>query len=417
MNYKKRSLESKLKLYKENFPCVLVSGSRQVGKSTLIEHLFSPGAKMFTFDPLQDLFGEKSDPDLFLLNNPPPLILDEIQYVPQLVPSLKRFVDRNRHPGMYLITGSQQWEVMRHLSESMAGRIAVLELSPFSLPELAGAAEKPWFAEWLQTSVAGRPDEADQRLLSGTGGVEPLIPQIWRGMFPEVQSLDEQAVPGWMRGYMATYLQRDVRSFLQVQDERQFALFMGLCAALTARECNYSQLGREIGLSAPGASKWLNVLRGGFQWLEIPAFSNNQIKKLSQRPKGYLTDTGLICHLLRIPSPEALPANPAFGSVFETFSVLEIVKQIQTLSSLPALYHYRQHSGAEVDLIVELNGKYFPLEFKASSRVRPADAAGMDIFREKHGDRVGTGLILYAGRESVRLNSKTLAVPVQWFGQ
>jgi len=385
-----------------------------VGKSTLIEHLFSTEAKIFTFDPLQDLFGEKADPDLFLQNNPAPLVLDEIQYVPQLVPSLKRFVDRDRRPGMYLITGSQQWEIMRHLSESMAGRIAVLELNPFSLPELYGDCGVPWFSNWIQLATSGKQQEADQWILSGKSRAEPLIPQIWKGTFPEVQTIDPQAVQGWMQGYVATYLQRDVRSLLQIRDERQFALFLGLCAALTAKECNHSQLGREIGLTAPGASKWLNVLRGGFQWLEIPAFSNNQIKKLSQRPKGYLTDTGLICHLLRIGSPEALPSHPSFGSIFETFAVLELYKQMQTLPSQPALYHFRQHSGAEVDLLIELNGKYFPVEFKAASRVSASDARGVEDFREKVGPLAGAGLVVYAGKEPYRLTANTLAVPIQW---
>lgn len=410
MQYHIRMIEQKLRAYHNAFPCVLVAGARQVGKSTLLQHLFSDGAKMFTFDPVQDLYGARADPDLFLRNNPPPLILDEIQYVPELVPALKRYVDENRRPGLFLITGSQQWDVMRRLSESLAGRLAILELPPFSLSETHDEDRLCWLGAWLGSAGAD-PDGAASSLTRGASAGYSPAEAVWRGGFPEVQTLNADVVAGWMRGYVSSYLQSDVRTMLSVKDETQFASFLGLCAALTAQECNYSQMGRDIGLSTPTAQNWMGVLRGSFQWVEIPAFSQNQIKKLSQKPKGYLADTGLACYLLRLASRDALLGHPLFGSLFETFVALDLMKQAQRLSTVPAFYHFRQHSGAEVDLIADFNGKLFPIEIKSTSMVRPRDTMSISVFQAKMGDAAGPGIVVYAGNRVLRIGERCMAVP------
>jgi len=410
MKYHRRLLEEKLLDYHDSFTCVLVAGARQVGKSTLVEHVFGRRLKPFTFDPVQDLYGERSDPDLFLRNNPPPLILDEIQYVPELVPALKRYVDAHRAPGLFVITGSQQWEVMRALSESLAGRVGILDLPAFSLSESADDAGLCWFPAWLRGALRSREDAiAAMREAAGTERSPAQL--IWRGFFPEVQTLRESAVPGWMRGYVATYLQRDVRRMLEVRDETQFATFLGLCAALTAQEINYRQLGRDIGLSTPSAKNWLSALRGTFQWLELPAFSHNQLKKLSQKSKGYLTDTGLASYLLRLSSPDGVQGHPSFGALFETMVVCELHKQAQLLPLVPAFYHYRQHSGMEIDLVADIDGRLFPIEIKASSSVRPADARAISTFQTQIGPAAGPGLVIYAGTRTLQLADGCMAVP------
>lgn len=408
MKYIKRALEEKLKAYVASFPCILVCGARQVGKSTLLEHLY--GVRTFVFDPVEDLYGARQDPDLFLKNNPPPLVLDEIQYAPELIPALKRAVDRDRRPGMYLIAGSQQWEVMRHLAESLAGRVAIIELPAFSLDEQFAKQRPDWFSRWLEHAPAGV-DAAMDSLQGFRSGALSSTRRIWRGGFPEVQTLDDEVVPGWMRGYVGTYLQRDVRSLLGVRDETQFAAFLALCASLTAQECNYNHLGRDIGLSAPSAKRWIGVLRGTFQWLEIPAFSANHIKRLSGRPKGYLGDTGLACYLMRISSDQAVQGHPAFGALFETLVATEIHKRIQPMPLPPTLYHYRQHSGAEVDLVVEKDGLLFPVEIKSSARIHPMDARSISVFQEKMGARAQVGLVIHAGDRILRLNDRCLAMP------
>lgn len=409
MNYIKRSVESKVESYARSFPCTLVSGARQVGKSTLLQRLFGDTHRYFVFDPVQDLYGVREDPDLFLRNNPSPLILDEIQYVPELVPALKRAVDRDRTPGRYLITGSHQWEVIRTLSESLAGRVGVVELSGFSLAE-ENHQQKDWLHLWLESAPDGI-EHALSRFRGFRSASLSATRKIWRGGYPEVQKLEEAVVPGWMQGYTTTYLQRDVRSLVEVRDETRFATFLSLCAALTAQECNYHQLGRDVDITPPTAKRWLGFLRGSYQWVEVPAFSDNLIKKLSNRPKGYLADTGLACYLMKISSDQALQGHPAFGRLFETLVVTDLLKRLQGLPLIPAVSHYRQHSGAEVDLLIEKDGRIFPMEIKAASKIRPGDARGIKILREKLGDRVQPGLILYAGPELLRLDEQTLAVP------
>lgn len=412
MRYHHRLIEAKALEYWRNFPCVLLTGARQVGKSTMLAELLDEECATFVFDPVQDLYGTRADPDLFLRNNPPPLVLDEIQYVPELVPALKRYVDRHRRPGMFFITGSQQWQVMRRLSESLAGRVAILELPGFSLDEQRDAAEES--VGWLNRWLAAASDSAE----AGLAALRPLPSEgrspaatIWRGSFPEVLELSESVVAGWMQGYLATYLQRDVRLQLEVRDEMQFTRFLSLCAALTAQECSFRQLGRDVGVSGPTAKQWLNVLRGTFQWLEIPAFWANHLKRLSEKPKGYFCDSGLACYLLRLSSPVAVQGHPAFGALFETFVATECFKQLQVQSLVPPLHHYRQHSGTEVDLIIEKDGRLFPVEIKASAQVRPADARAIAAFQARVGAAAAPGLVVYAGSETVRLNEACVAVP------
>lgn len=413
MKYHQRLIDAKLRAYVESFACTLLTGARQVGKSTLLNKRFGKSFRAFVFDPVQDLYGVKQDPDLFLRNNPPPLILDEIQYVPELVPALKRYIDRERRPGMYLITGSQQWHVLRHLAESLAGRVAMLELPAFCLREMKDLTGPDWLVEWLDLAPAGV-DEALAALCRHQCLHLSATQRIWHGGFPEVQRLKAGVIPGWMQGYVSTYFQRDVRALLGVRDETQFSAFLSLCASLSAQECNYNQLGRDIGLSSPSAKRWIGVLRGTFQWLEVASFSPNHIKRLSGKPKGYLTDTGLACYLLRLSSPEAVQGHPAFGALFETLVVTEFYKRLQQLALVPGLYHYRQHSGAEVDLIVEKDGLLYPIEIKASSQARPVDARSISIFQEKLGPAAQPGLVIYAGSEVLRLNERCIAVPFDW---
>lgn len=412
MVYCDRLCEKRVKQCFKAFPCVVITGARQVGKSTLLDHLFGSKIRSFTFDPVQDTYGEKSDPDLFLRNNPPPLILDEIQNAPELASALKRRIDADRKPGQYLLTGSQQWGLMRVLAESLAGRTAVLELPPFALTEGRRNKRLAWFADWLESQ--GRKESAkraDRRLLSGTSAGIPAIEAVWRGGFPEVREMAMPLVSAWMQGYVATYLMRDVRVMLAVRDERQFARFAMLCAALTAQEVNASQLGRDAGLSTPTALNWLSTLSATCQWREVSAYSRNAVKRVSLKPKGYLADTGLACYLLRLPSPEALLGYPNFGALFETFVVNELARQTQTLPVAPVWHHYRQHSGREVDLIAEYGGRLHPVEIKAASSVRPADAAGIAAFQHLTGTTAGTGLVVYAGDRPLRLGDHCLAVP------
>ncbi len=369
--------------------------------------------RSFTFDPVQDLHGEKADPDLFLKNHPPPLILDEIQYAPDLVAAVKRHVDADRAPGQFVLTGSHQWQVIRRLSESLAGRAAILELGGFTLAERMMAPDLAWLPRWLETAVRSA-DEAADLLDSGAPQAYSPAECIWRGSFPEPAGISLDVVPGWMRGYVTTYVQRDVRLQQEIRDEDQFGRFLALCAALTAQEVNQSQLGRDMGATAPTARRWLDVLKAGGQWIEIPAYSRNLTQRVSRAPKGHFADTGLACHLQRLPSPEAVSGSPGFGALFESFAVTDLLHQCALLDTEPGAHHFRKHSGAEVDLVLEYGGRLFPIEIKASARARPSDAAGIRAFQEALGPRSGDGLVVHAGDTCHRLGARIQAVPLGW---
>jgi predicted AAA+ superfamily ATPase len=372
--------------------------------------IFDVGHRLFTMDPAQDIYGVKPDPDLFLRNNRCPLILDEIQYAPELIPAIKRHVDCNREPGQFVFTGSQQWHVLRHLSESLAGRIAVVDLHGFTIQEGVDRATPCWFNVWIETAPRGISESAGA-LSEGRSMRLSATETIWRGSFPEVRAIPEAAVSGWMQGYVTTYLQRDVRVLAEVREETQFSAFLSLCSALTAQECNYARFGKDLGLSAPAVKRWFGILRGTYQWIEIPAYSTNMIKRLSGRAKGHVADTGLACYLMRIASPAAIQGHPAFGALFESMVAGDCIKQTQCLSLPPSYYHHRQHSGSEVDVLFERDGLLFPVEIKASTRVSASDCRAMDSLRERLGPVVQPGLVVYAGSEVLRVGDHSLAVP------
>lgn len=402
-------MSDKLRRMVDSFPVVVVSGARQVGKTTLVRHLF-PQFDYVVFDPTIDLQNARREPDLFLRNHPAPLVLDEIQYAPEVVAALKRRVDAaETRPGQYVVTGSQQWQVMKSVSESLAGRAAFLDLEGFSLQEMAGRAGTPgWLERWLQAPE----DFVVTRSMPDNFTVQPLWDWLWRGFLPGVQDLGADLVPEFWTGYQRTYVERDARLAGEINDWQQFGLFIRLASALTAQEINYSQLGREIGLTPQSARRWLQVLRGTFQWWEIPAFKGNLIKRVSSKPKGFLSDTGLACHLAQFTSSRALGGHPLLGALFETAMVHEIRKQNACLPGGGAFYHWRSVGGAEVDLLLERDGVFHPFEIKMTANPTRRDASGLTAFRQSYPQlQVGKAAILCATESSYWITDDVAALP------
>lgn len=374
-----RSITAKLQDLFQHFPVVVLSGARQVGKSTLLEHTF-PKIPRVIFDPIVDVENARSDPDLFLDNRLPPVILDEVQYAPELVPAIKRRLERDRRPGQYLLTGSQQWGVMKLLSESLAGRAVFLDLEGFSLAEVSQSLPGDfWLEAWMREPGAFISGRRDRLPLTRT-----VYEQIWRGFLPEAHFLPARLVSTFHEAYQKTYIERDVGYLAELSDVRLFSRFFRLCSALTAQEINRSQFGRELGVTPQTAGRWLNILHSTFQWFEIPPYSGNAIKRLSGKSKGYLGDTGMICNTQAIGTPDALGGHPLWGSLFETAVVCEIRKRSRMMDSPPNLYHWRSHGGGEVDLLLEWNGKFYPLEIKGKSHPTRADIRGIEAFRKTY---------------------------------
>ncbi len=404
--YIHRFLTEKLKNLSTYFPVVAVTGARQVGKSTLLKHVFGDRYEYFEFDPIIDLENARTDPDLFLDNHPLPLILDEIQYAPEVVAAIKRRVDIEQKSGQYILSGSQQWQVMRSLADSLAGRVAFLDLDPFSAFEVGGDKNgKPWLCKWLDSGGTIR---FSKRLaLKST-----LSEQIFRGFMPAVYEIPLDVVPDYFRQYERTYIERDVRSLTTTDDTSLFSRFFRLVCSLSSCELNYNQIGRDLGLSAMTAGRWLSVLRGTFQWYEIPPFFRNPLKRVSRKPKGFCTDPGIMAYALAISSPAAVLSHPSWGSLFETCVAAEIRKSINAMSPPPMLYHWRSHGGAEVDFIIEKDGVFYPIEVKASSHPTRADASGITAFRKAHpGMTIGPGIIIAPSSTSYPVTENDRVIP------
>ena len=405
-DYRTRQIETRVRAFADHFKAVLVVGARQVGKSTLLAHVF-PDVKSVTFDPIQDIYGARDDPDLFLDNFPPPMIFDEIQYAPEILPALKRRMDRSPESGQYFLSGSQQLALLRDVSESMAGRVGILHLGPMTPLELFGrGGEQPWLERYLEN-----PDDAANMAkgyLPCEGGLARFL---WRGALPGVLDMPDDLAPDYYRSYVETYVERDIRRQGEIRDLKEFGRFLGIAGALSSQEINASHIGREIGVSPKTARHWLDMLAACYQWRELPAYSGNAVKRVSGKRKGHLLDSGLICWLQRISSPEALAASTLFGAIFETFAVCFLLNQAAMMPMPPQAWHWRAAGGAEVDLIFERDGKLYPIEVKCKHALSGHDARGLHSFRATYPEISMPGIILYAGTEVYRISAHATAVP------
>ncbi len=405
--YKERIITDRVKKLANNFPVVVLTGARQTGKSTLLSHIF-PNTEMVVFNSAFDDNEARQDPDLFLENHPSPLILDEIQYAPELVSAIKRWVDKDRKPGSYILTGSQHWSVMKTISESLAGRAVVMNLEGFCLSEITEKySKRSWLERWIEDDISDFIKSFRKAEYKGT-----LYELLWRGWLPEADRLDLELIPDFYRSYIQTYVERDARLQADVRDWQEFGKFIQLASALTSQEVNSSKFGREIGINYNTAIKWLIILKATFQWFEVPPYHGNTIKRISKKNKGYISDTGLACSLNMISSHQALSGHPLLGALFETAVVSEIRKLSNAMPSPPGLYHWRSHGGAEVDLILERDGILFPIEIKVKTQPSNKDARGIKAFRETYQNlRIAPGLIICACEKFMKISENDYCMP------
>ena len=407
MEYHSRNIEQEIKDSFEFSKAILVIGVRQVGKTTLLRHLF-PDFRVITFDPVRDIMQARSSPDLFLESVKPPVILDEVQYVPELFPALKRRMDANENAGQYLLTGSQNPLLLKQVAESMAGRVTVFELEAYSVSERSNAVNEtiPLLARFLKNGCIW-----DSAQFCEKATDDSLMEVLWRGGLPDAVRLPLRQTGRYLSSYILTYLERDVRIAGHVEDVGKFAQFLALCAALSGQVVNRAQLGREIGIAPATAEKWLSILKATFQWHELPPLKGNTIKRICGKPKGLLSDTGILAHLLRLSSPEAILSAPQRGAMFETFVENEIRKSLFPFAGTVGHYHWRTDAGAEVDNVLEIDGRLHPFEVKCKDSLNAYDMRGIRAFRETYGTAASAGAIIYAGREAYKLGDDTWAIP------
>lgn len=401
--YIPRAIEPAVLAAAKAFPVILVTGPRQVGKTTLLKHIAERGRNYVTLDdPLQRRLAVE-EPELFLQRFEAPVIIDEIQYAPELLPHIKMRVDRDGSKGAYWLTGSRMFHLMQNASESLAGRVGILRLLGLSQAELAGRANVPFLPSTEILSA--------KRKAAETGGLAEVFAAIQRGSAPALFADNGRPeVELFYSSYVQTYLQRDIKDLSQVGDELAFLRFLTAVAARTGRMLQYADLARDIGISQPTAKKWLSLLvTSGIVTLVEPWYSNT-LTRMIKAPKLYFLDTGLCAYLTRWTSPEALEAGAASGAFFETFVVSEIMKSWYNAGKTPPVFYYRDKERNEIDLILEADGRLYPIEIKKSANPGK-DAVAAFRFLANAGKPTGPGAVVCCATEYLPLDGNNSIVP------
>jgi len=360
------------------FPVVAVTGIRQAGKTTLVRHLL-PDWDYVTLEDLDQRGFAQEDPRGFLAEHPGRTVIDEFQRVPALTSYLQGVVDRTASPGQYVLTGSQSYLLQQQVSQSLAGRVALLMLLPFSLSETPHG--------------RARPDLDDV---------------LFRGGFPAVVARDLPPVP-WYSSYIATYVERDVRQVLAVRDLMQFQTFLKLVAARVGQSLNLASLAADAAVSVPTVRQWLSVLEAGHVVRRVAPWFQDAGKRLVKTPKLYFTDTGLLCRLLGVESSGDLARHPQRGAVFENWVLTEILKAWHHRGEDPPVFFWRDTEGHEVDFVVQRGGRLRPIEVKAGTTVQPDFFRGLRFLAGRDAS-VTDGLVVFGG-DARQTRQAMVAVP------
>nr|CAA6829689.1 MAG: ATPase component BioM of energizing module of biotin ECF transporter [uncultured Thiotrichaceae bacterium] len=404
--YATRTLTNTITQASKSFPVLLLTGARQVGKTTLFESCAPANYRYVTLDDPEQAALAKDDPALFFQRHSPPLIIDEVQYAPELFRAIKLIVDRDKKPGQFWLTGSQKFHLMRGVTESLAGRVAVLELTGLSYGEIKQrAAQTPPFLPnkvWLEQAR----ERAEKPLL-----LPEVYHLIWRGSYPRIVTDPETSRDLFYNAYIQTYLQRDVRDLTRVGDERAFLQFLRAAAARTSQLLNYADLARDAGVDQKTVKAWLSILEvSGIIYLLQP-WHNNLSKRLLKTPKLYFLDTGLCAYLTQWSSPETLEAGAMNGAILENWMLMEILKSYWHNGLQPSAWFYRDKEQREIDLLLEQDGKLHPVEFKKTASPNIKAARHFSVL-EKLGVDVGHGAVICLKEEDVPLSREVDAVPV-----
>ena len=405
--YITRHMEKPVMELNEQYPVLLLTGPRQVGKTTMLEHLIEvegKGRKKVSLDDLTLRELAKTDPKMFFQLYQPPLLIDEVQYAPELFPYIKIMVDERHQPGDFWLTGSQLFKMMEGVQESLAGRVALLHLSPLSQSEIMKRPPEPPFR--LELPLLTERQNGRQML-----NTPEVFQRIHQGGMPALVTGTYSNASIFYSSYIDTYMERDVRRLSNDIDSLKFLRFLRSVAARTSQQVNYKGIADDAEIDQTTAKNWLHVLEAlGIIFLLEP-YSNNVLKRTVSTPKLYFYDSGIVCYLTRWSSPETAMEGAMSGALLENYTVAEIIKTYQNAGQEPFLYYYRDKDAREIDLILERDGKLFPIEIKKMASPPKKLTKVFDLIDKSPLQR-GTGAILCMADQLGAFDQNNLIVPI-----
>ena len=406
MSYLKRHMEDLVLALNDSWPAILLTGPRQAGKTTMLRHLAEQENKNRNYVSLDDLTVRelaKTDPKMFLQRYRPPVLIDEVQYAPELFTYIKIHIDEKQRPGDFWLTGSQIFRLMRGVQESLAGRVAVLHMSPLSQREITGNAQQPFSLDF-------------ETLLKQSDTISPvsgpaMFERLWFGCMPGLVSNRRVNRDTYYSSYITTYVERDVRDLSGDIDALKFLRFLRSVAARVSQLVSYKSMADDAEIPLSIAKSWLDVLETqGIVFLLHP-YSNNVLKRTIKTPKLYFYDTGLVCYLARWASAEVAETGVMNGALLENFAVSEIVKSYQNAGLEPFVYYYRDRDDKEIDLLLERDGTLFPIEIKKTTIPDRRITKGFGVI-EKSPLKRGTGAVLCLADTLTAFDADNLIVPI-----
>lgn len=402
--YIKRTIEPVIHDISGFFPVILITGPRQVGKTTVFKNADTQGRTYVSLDSLANRELAQNDPALFLQRYTPPVLIDEVQYAPQLFPYIKDIVDSQGQSGMYWLTGSQQFELMQNVSESLAGRVGILKLQGLSQQEKKGnPLVRPFIPakDWIETVVKTAPKTH----------ISTIFYNIWVGTYPRLNTGGDVYWENFYESYVQTYIEKNIRELTNVSNEMNFLRFMKALAARTAQVLNYADIAKDIGISQPTIKSWVSILQTSGVIYLLQPYSNTMVNRAIKTPKLYFMDTGLVAYLTGWKTAEVLESGAMNGAFLETYIVAEILKGYWHNGKHPNIFFYRDKDGKEIDIILEENNTLYPIEIKKKTNPNKGDIKNFTVL-EKFGKCIDTGAVLCLAETHLPITDKVNAIPI-----